>query len=232
MRGAVEMESEDISDRRYRENFLEAKQMVRDRESRFATSAMQSLQYCVVSNATAVAAIGAFIGSAGKDIANLSIVVIPLACFLVGLIAAGAALAVYVTNDEKNLEEAISSLISAAHAGNVQLFNDQHNGRSRYDLYVRRLLIGAFLAFVIGLCAGAVIIPFIEYRAPTGNKPEQSESAPPNKSRGTVVSRKQAAGVTGSKAVGQSKSPPTKSGSTAPDGPQRFQSPTPAQSAQ
>lgn len=148
-----------------REDFLEAKETVRDREAKFSASVTQSLQYGVIANAGAIATLIGFVGTAGKDLVHPQILAIVFVPFVLGLICSARAISIHVKSDQENLDEVISSFILAANAKDILLFNEMHTGYRALNAKINQWLLFSFVFLVIGLITAFAVFPFLSWRS-------------------------------------------------------------------
>lgn len=159
------METEEQYERRLqRENFLEAKTIVRGREVEFAASVAQSLQYSVFANAGAIVTLIGFIGTAGKNLADPRLLMLVFLPFVLGLVCCGRAIWFHVERNQRNFRESISSILIAARERDIDLFNDQCNDNDQLSASTKKWLEGAFVCFILGLVAALFVFPFLTWR--------------------------------------------------------------------
>nr|WP_321441641.1 hypothetical protein [uncultured Hyphomonas sp.] len=167
-----------------RENFLEAKKKIGEREAHFEGATKLAIQYCSIANAAAIATLIGFVATVGKDIGNPQIFLLSFVLFLIGIVCAGAALRLHLLLQEKNLQEAISSFLISANNKNIGLFNDVHKDSPRYTMGVRRWLSAAFVFFVVGLSAAGAAFPFVEWHTDDSSEENSASTEEQAESKG------------------------------------------------
>jgi hypothetical protein len=150
-----------------RENWLEAKAVVRQREDTFFQQIKDGIRYSALANAGAIAALIGFLGSAGSALVSARPAIPAFALFTLGLAFSGASIALAAFIHRNNFSEALNTYIKAAVSGNLSLFNDTARLQDKhlFALYVVWSLSLAF--FILGITAGIVAFFLVKFQPST-----------------------------------------------------------------
>jgi hypothetical protein len=150
-----------------RENWLEAKAVVRQREDTFFQQIKDGIRYSALANAGAIAALIGFLGSAGNTLVSARPAIPAFGLFTLGLAFSGASIALAALIHRNNFSEALNTYIEAAVSGNLSLFNGTARLQDKhlFALYVVWSLSFAF--FILGITAGIVAFFVVKFQPST-----------------------------------------------------------------
>ena len=147
-----------------RQNWLEAKSVVRKREDSFFDQLKDGIRYSAVANAGAVAAILGFLGSTEKTLVSSRPTIPAFVLFTLGLVCSGATIGIAAFIHRNNFAEALHSYIKAAREADLSFFNDTARGQDRLLLRLYIVWGLSFLFFVAGVIAGIIGFSVLQFK--------------------------------------------------------------------
>ena len=144
-----------------RENWIEAKTIVRAREETYFERMRGGVRFVVLTNAGGLISLLGFAGSAFSKIESILPIVPSIVFFLGGLIAGGRVIELAFYDGRLNHRVATTSLIEAAHHDSIGLFNDTENGSDDRSELAHSAWKWSFRLFIAGVVVGAIGLFFI-----------------------------------------------------------------------
>ena len=174
-----------------RENALEAKNIVYQREERFFENLSAGIRYLVTAIAGGIVVILGFVGAVGSSVSNIWISAISLFPIFAGLVGGGVSIAISIWISQEDFKTSLTSFIEAMHNDAIDLFTDTAKGR---DQKLRVLFLSwliSFVLFSIGAVWFGISLIFLDFEESDSPSQQSTIAAKVSHTEGIDVGSKQ-----------------------------------------
>lgn len=158
------MEEEDYQRQLRRENALEAKNIVYQREERFFDNISAGVRYLVTAIAGAIVIILGFAGAVGPSVSNIWVSAISLFPIFAGLVGGGVSIAISTWISREDFKVSVTTFLEAMHTDAIELFTDTADGRDQKLRVLFWSWLISFFFFSFGALWFGISLIFLDFR--------------------------------------------------------------------